>query len=198
MSSSLAGLLAIAYGAVFALFGYPIFRIFLPIYGGIIGYILGVTVVAPDYPIAALAIAVILAILFASAAYLYWSAMIGLAGAILGYGLVTVIVGALWPSAVYTPLLIGLVGALAGSFVFIYAKDAMVMVASALNGAMIVAWGLRTWLYPGSRVLDSLTLIAFVLVAIAGLVVQIKFFGQQRKYSPKNTDEPTKNVTSFR
>jgi hypothetical protein len=186
MSSSLAGVLAIAYGAVFALFGYPIFRIFLPIYGGIIGYILGVTVVAPDYPIAALVIAVILAILFASAAYLYWSVMIGIAGAVLGYGLVTVIVGALWPSATYTPLLVGLVGALAGSYVFIYAKDAMVMVASALNGAMIVAWGLRTWLYPGSRILDSFTIIAFVLVAVTGLVVQLKFFGQQRKYSKKN------------
>ncbi len=193
MSSSLAGVLAIAYGASFALFGYPVFRIFLPIYGGIVGYIVGVTVVAPDYPIAALIVAVILALLFASAAYLYWSVMIGIAGAILGYGLVTVIVGALWPSATYTPLLIGLVGALAGSYVFIYAKDAMVMVASALNGAMIVAWGLRTWLYPGSRVLDSFTIIAFVLVAITGLVVQLKFFGQQRKYSQKIIDEPAKD-----
>jgi len=193
MSSSLAGVLAIAYGLVFALFGYPIFRIFLPIYGGIVGYILGVTVVAPDYPIAALVVAVILAILFASAAYLYWSVMIALAGAILGYGLVTTVVGALWPSATYTPLLVGLVGALAGSFVFIYAKDAMVMVASALNGAMIVAWGLRTWLYPGSRILDSFTIIAFVLVAITGLVVQLKFFGQQRKYSQKTIDEPAKD-----
>lgn len=192
MSSSLAGVLAIAYGAVFALFGYPIFRIFLPIYGGIVGYILGVTVVAPDYPIAALVVAVILAIVFAGAAYLYWSVMIGIAGAILGYGLVTAVVGALWPSADYTPLLIGLAGAVAGSFVFIYAKDAMVMVASALNGAMIVAWGLRTVLYPGSRILDSFTILAFVLVAIAGLVVQLKFFGQQRKYSQKTIDEPAK------
>ena len=195
MSSSLAGVLAIAYGVVFALFGYPIFRIFLPIYGGMIGYILGVTVVAPEYPIAALVVAVILAILFAGAAYLYWSVLIGLAGAILGYGLVTVVTGALWPSAAYTPLLVGLVGALAGAFVFIYAKDVMVMVASALNGAMIVAWGLRTWLYPGSRILDSITIIAFALVAITGLVVQIKFFGQQRKYSQKNTDEKTKEIT---
>ena len=193
MSSSLVGLLAMAYGAVFALFGYPIFRILLPIYGAMIGYIVGVTVVAPDYPIAALVIAVILAILFASAAYLYWSVMIGLAGAILGYGLVTVVVGALWPSATYTPLLVGLVGALAGSFVFIYAKDVMVMVASALNGAMIVAWGLRTWLYPGSRILDSFTILAFVLVAITGLVVQLKFFGQQRKYSQKTINEPAKD-----
>jgi hypothetical protein len=193
MSSSLAGVLAIAYGAIFALFGYPIFRIFLPIYGGIVGYIVGVTVVAPDYPIAALIVAAILAFLFAGAAYLYWSVMIGIAGAILGYGLVTVVVGALWPSATYTPLLIGLVGALAGSYVFIYAKDAMVMVASALNGAMIVAWGLRTWLYPGSRVLDSFTIIAFVLVAITGLVVQRKFFGQQRKYSQKIIDKPAKD-----
>lgn len=187
MSGTLAGLLAIAYGAAFALFGYPIFRIFLPIYGGIVGYILGVTVVAPDYPIAAIFIAVILAILFASAAYLYWSAMIGLAGAILGYGLVTVIVGALWPSATFIPLLVGLVGALVGFFVFIYTKDAMVMVASALNGAMIVAWGFRAMLYPGSRVLDSFTIIVFVLMAITGLVVQFKYFGQQRKYSQKTT-----------
>ena len=193
MSSSLAGVLAIAYGAVFALFGYPIFRIFLPIYGGIIGYILGVTVVAPDYPIAALVVAVILAILFASAAYLYWSVMIGIAGAILGYGLVAVIVGALWPSADYTPLLIGLVGAVAGSYVFIYAKDVMVMVASALNGAMIAAWGLRAWLYPGSRTLDYFTIIAFVLVAVTGLAVQLKFFGQQRKYAPKAVNEPMKD-----
>jgi hypothetical protein len=193
MSSSIAGVLAIAYGAIFALFGYPIFRIFLPIYGGIVGYILGVTVVAPDYPIAALAVAVILAIVFAGAAYLYWSVMIGIAGAILGYGLVTAVVGALWPSADYTPLLIGLAGAVAGSYVFIYAKDAMVMVASALNGAMIVAWGFRTLLYPGSRILDSFTILAFVLVAIAGLMVQLKFFGQQRKYSQKTIDEPAKD-----
>ena len=123
MSSSLVGVLAIAYGAVFALFGYPIFRILLPIYGGMIGYIVGVTVVAPDYPIAALVVAVILAILFASAAYLYWSVMIGIAGAILGYGLVTVLFGALWPSATYMSLLVGLAGALAGSYAFIYAKD---------------------------------------------------------------------------
>jgi hypothetical protein len=92
------------------------------------------------------------------------------------------------------PLLVGLVGALAGAFVFIYAKDVMVMVASALNGAMITAWGLRTWLYPGSRILDSITIIAFFLVAITGLVVQIKFFGQQRKYSQKNIAEPTKDI----
>jgi hypothetical protein len=32
MPSSLAGVLAMAYGAVFALFGYPIVRILLPIY----------------------------------------------------------------------------------------------------------------------------------------------------------------------
>jgi hypothetical protein len=187
MSSSLAGVLAIAYGLVFALFGYPIFRFFLPIYGGIVGYILGVTVVAPDYPIAALVIGVILAILFASAAYLYWSVLIGIAGAILGYGLVTVVVGAMWPSSTYIPLMVGLVGALAGSFVFIFAKDAMVMVASALNGAMIVAWGFRTWLYPGSRILDSFTILTFLLVAVTGLVVQLRFFGQQRKYSQKAT-----------
>ncbi|WP_045223119.1 hypothetical protein [Desulfonatronum thioautotrophicum] len=190
MSGTLAGLLAMAYGAVFALFGYPIFRILLPIYGGIVGYILGVTVVAPDYPIAALFIAVILAILFASAAYLYWSVMIGLAGAILGYGLVTVIVGAIWPSATFIPLLVGLMGALVGFYVFINAKDAMVMVASALNGAMIVAWGFRTMFYPGSMILDSFTIIVFVLMAITGLVVQFKYFGQQRKYSQEPT-EPT-------
>ena len=190
MSGTLAGLLAMAYGAAFALFGYPIFRILLPIYGGIVGYILGVTVVAPDYPIAALFIAIILAILFASAAYLYWSVMIGLAGAILGYGLVTVIVGAIWPSATFIPLLVGLAGALVGFYVFIYAKDAMVMVASALNGAMIVAWGFRTMFYPGSMILDSFTIIVFVLMAITGLVVQFKYFGQQRKYSQEPT-EPT-------
>ena len=193
MSSALAGVLAIAYGAVFALFGYPIFRILLPIYGAIVGYILGITVVAPDYPIAALVVAVILAILFASAAYLYWSVMIGIAGAILGYGLVAVIVGALWPSADYTPLLIGLAGAAAGSYVFIYAKDAMVMVASALNGAMIVAWGFRAWFYPGSRILDFFTIIVFVIVAVTGLAVQLKLFGKQRKYSQKAINEPAKD-----
>ena len=193
MPSSLVGVLAMAYGAVFALFGYPIFRILLPIYGAMIGYIVGVTVVAPDYPIAALVVAVILAILFASAAYLYWSVMIGIAGAILGYGLVTVLFGALWPSATYMSLLVGLAGALAGFYGFIYAKDAMVMVASALNGAMIAAWGFRAWLYPGSRVLDYFTIIAFVLVAVTGLAVQLKFFGQQRKYATKAINEPTKN-----
>lgn len=190
MSSELVGLLAIVYGAVFALFGYPIFRILLPIYGAVIGYIVGITIVVPEYPIAALVVAVILAILFASAAYLYWSVMIGIAGAVLGYGLVTVLFDALWPSATYTPLLVGLAGALAGAYGFLWAKDTMVMVASALNGAMIAAWGFRAWLYPGSRILDSLTIIVFVLLAVTGLGVQLHFFGQQRKYA-RETEEGT-------
>jgi hypothetical protein len=69
----------------------------------------------------------------------------------------------------------------------------MVMVASALNGAMIAAWGLRAWLYPGSRTLDYLTIIAFVLVAVTGLAVQLKLFGQQRKYAQTVTNEPAKD-----
>jgi len=41
--------------------------------------------------------------------------------------------------------------------------------------------------------LDYFTIIAFVLVAVTGLAVQLKFFGQQRKYAPKTVNDPTKD-----
>jgi xanthosine utilization system XapX-like protein len=183
MPSSLVALMAITYGLIFALWGYPIFRVMLPIYGGILGYALGVALVVPDYPLGAFLLALALAIVFASVAYFYWSFMIGLAGALLGYGLVAGLVYFLSPKAPAIAWLIGLAGALIGFLIFLAAKDLMVMVASALNGAMIVGGATHSWLYPVSTIRDYITLVIFTAVAVIGVVVQVRLFGKERKYS---------------
>jgi hypothetical protein len=181
MPNTLVLIAAVGFGLIFALLGYPIFRVLLPIYGGIVGYAVGTAIIVPDYPVAAFLFAVALAMVFASLAYFYWSFTVGVAGALLGYGLVA-------GSAIYlnatAPIsfLIGLVGALLGFVIFITAKDLMVMVASALNGAMIVGGAAYTWLDPVSH-RDSITLVVFAAVAIIGVAVQFRFFGKERKYS---------------
>lgn len=182
MPSSLLALMAITYGLIFALWGYPIFRVMLPIYGGIVGYALGVALVVPDYPLGAFLLALALAIVFASVAYFYWSFMIGLAGALLGYGLVAGLVYFVSPKAPAIAWLIGLAGALIGFLIFLAAKDLMVMVASALNGAMIVGGATYSWLDPVST-RDYITLAVFTAVAVIGVVVQFRLFGKERKYS---------------
>jgi hypothetical protein len=192
MPSSLVAIIVVTYGVVFALFGYPIFRILLPIYGGIVGYALGVAIFAPDYPFAALLFALALAVVFASLAYFYWSFMIGLAGALLGYGLVAGGVIFVNPSAPTLSLLIGLAGALIGFLIFVAAKDLMVMVASALNGAMIVGGATYSWLSPVSTMRDYITLVVFTAVAVIGVVVQLRFFGKQRKYSTGKGGPPAR------
>jgi hypothetical protein len=183
MPSALVAIIAAIYGLVFALFGYPVFRVLLPIYGGIIGYALGVAVVLPDYPVAVFLVALALAVVCASIAYFYWSVMIGLAGALLGYGLVAGLAYFVSPNTPGISLLIGLLGALVGFLVFFAAKDFMVMVASALNGAMIVGGAAYHWLGPGSAMRDSITLVVFTAVAVIGVVVQVRLFGKERKYS---------------
>jgi len=182
MPSSLLALLAITYGLIFALWGYPIFRVMLPIYGGILGYALGAALVVPDYPLGAFLLALALAIVFASVAYFYWSFMIGLAGALLGYGLVAGLAYFVSPKAPAIAWLIGLAGALIGFLIFLAAKDLMVMVASALNGAMIVGGTTYSWLDPVSA-RDYITLAVFTAVAVIGVVVQFRLFGKERKYS---------------
>jgi len=52
MPNALVAIAAVIYGLIFALFGYPIFRVLLPIYGGIVGYMRwGRAIVGPDYPV---------------------------------------------------------------------------------------------------------------------------------------------------
>jgi len=46
MPNALVAIAAVIYGLIFALFGYPIFRVLLPIYGGIVGYAVGRAIVA--------------------------------------------------------------------------------------------------------------------------------------------------------
>jgi hypothetical protein len=135
-------------------------------------------------------LAVALAIVFAIAAYWYWSVLMGLAGALLGYGLAAGVGIFLKPDAPAFALLVGLAGAAIGLLVFVAAKDLMVMVTSALNGAMIVGGAAQTWLVPGSPLKESLALVVFVAVAAIGVAVQVRLFGKQRKYSTGRAGPP--------
>ncbi|MBP1775992.1 MAG: hypothetical protein H6Q86_1998 [candidate division NC10 bacterium] len=66
----------------------------------------------------------------------------------------------------------------------------MVMVTSALNGAMIVGGTAQSWLDPGSPQKGTLAIAAFVAVAAIGVAVQVRLFGKQRKYSTGRAGPP--------
>jgi hypothetical protein len=173
----------VSFGLLFALAGYPIFRILLPIYAGLVGYALGVNLIPPEYQTITAIVALGLAVLFGSLAYLYWSLLMGVAGALLGYGLVSGLVSALGLESLVVYLMSGLFGALVGFLALSAAKDFMVMVASALNGALMVGWGAQ-WLWdPTSKAWGGVAAMSFLVVAGLGLWAQIKWFGEEMKYT---------------
>ena len=83
MSPFLTGLLLILAGLAGLFWGYRIFRILLPIIGGIAGYLIAAALF-PNSLLLALVIGLVLAVAVAIFAYAAWSLMVTVSGAILG------------------------------------------------------------------------------------------------------------------
>jgi predicted flap endonuclease-1-like 5' DNA nuclease len=169
MSVFLVGLILILVGLAGVFWGFRIFRILLPIMGGVAGYLLGFSLL-PNNPLLALIVGFGLALLFIILAYAIWSVWITISGIFLGAALGVAIAQGLnlWTVVGWTLILIL---AVLGGVVVWRIREEAVIILTAIAGAGFVADGLRLWLGLGSF-LTYIWLVIFVVLAIVGIVWQ--------------------------
>lgn len=148
MNDIVVGVLALVTGAVFCFRGYIAMRIIIPIWGGFAGFMLGAGLVAGDSGFLGTAlgwvVAIVLAVVFALIAYLYYeiAVLIGMMaiGFVLGTSLM-VAIGVTWNWVI---VLTGLVLAVVLSVVAILGDLPMVLltILTALAGASTMVAGL--------------------------------------------------------
>ena len=186
-------LLFAAFGITLLVYGYPLFRLLLPIFGFMIGFVVGYSLIPPEQWLLALVISVGLAIALGALAMVAWSLVIGLAGIIFGAGIGLGLGVALGGNGIW----LGIAGAIIGGLIFYRFRDLAVILFTALNGAwMLVAGGAellgqdqlvtRTKLALTTDFSVSpswLILIAFAVVGVVGIAVQYKLFGKRAAYS---------------
>lgn len=182
-----------AFGVTLLVYGYPLFRLLLPIFGFMIGFVVGFSLVPPEQWLLALIISIGLAIALGALAMVAWSVVVGLAGVIFGAGLGFGLGVALGGNGIW----LAIIGAVVGGLIFYRFRDLAVILFTALNGAwMLVAGGAellgqdqlvaRTKLALTTDLSVSpswLILIAFIVVGIVGIVVQYRLFGNRDTYS---------------
>ena len=192
MSDWVAGLLAIVVGGVFCYQGYIAMRIVIAIWGALVGFALGASLGADDGGILANALswtlAILLALVFAAIAYLYYAVSIALAMGSIGFTLGASLLVAFGVSWNWLIVLAGLALGIALAIVAIVGDlpSILLIVLSAMAGASAIVAGLM--LLTGQLDSEQITRTAaitdelnddwywYVIWAVAagtGLVVQI-------------------------
>jgi hypothetical protein len=186
-------LLVALMGAVLLVYGYAIFRILLPIFGFIMGLILGFALVPPEQWLLVLLVSVVLALILGALAFAAWSVVLAISGAVFGAGLgfgLGVALGGLG-------YVFALVGAVVFGLLFFRFRDLAVILITALNGAWMIVTAVaaifnrqdlvdQTRLALTSEVPASpnwIVLILVAVVAIAGILIQQRMFGGRNTYS---------------
>ena len=169
MSSFLTGLLLILAGLAGLFWGYRIFRILLPIIGGIAGYLIAAALF-PNSLVLALVIGLVLAAGLAIFAYVAWSVMVTVSGAILGGSLGAAIAHGLnlWT---WLGWLLVVVLAAVGAYLVWKIRDEVVIILTAIVGAGFVASGLRAW-FGAMANWTLLWAIIFIVLAVVGILWQ--------------------------
>ena len=186
-------LLLIAFGLVMLVYGYPLFRLLLPIYGFMVGFVVGYALIPPENWLLALIVSIGLAIALGALAFAAWSVVLAIAGVIFGSGLGLGLGVALGGSGV----LLAIAGAVIGGFLFYRFRNIMVILFTALNGAWLLVAAAAELLgqeqlvtrtqmaiNTGFSVSPSwIVLIGFVVAAVVGIVVQYRLFGTRDAYT---------------
>ena len=148
MSDWVAGLLAISIGAVFCYQGYIAMRIVIAIWGALVGFTLGASLGADDGGILANALswtlAILLALVFAAIAYLYYAVSIALAMGSIGFTLGASLLVAFGVSWNWLIVLAGLALGITLAIVAIVGDlpSILLIVLSAMAGASAIVGGL--------------------------------------------------------
>jgi len=145
MQTFLIGLVLVGAGLAGVFWGYRIFRILLPIYGGIAGFVIAYAWLGQDSQLLALGVGVVAAVILGTLAYFFWSVFVWLGGVVLGAAIGALIAAAL---NLWTWLAILLVVGLATLFGYLFWKirDEVVIIATVIAGAGAVVHGVGTWL----------------------------------------------------
>lgn len=171
-------------GVVLLFYGYPIFRVLLPLAGLVFGYYFGQSLF-PSQPAIAFIAALALALVFAFLSYTAWSLMITISGLLIGFGFGTQLSFALGLDQ-NTALIAGIVFAVLIGFLAWRARDLMVMGQTALAGASAIIFGLGAVYTPlnimTSRTPNGLALVALVVLTAVGFFFQYGRFGSRRVY----------------
>lgn len=179
------GVLAILVGLAGCFLGYLLFRLVLIFAGLFGGYLLSQSFVPISHEWLALPIGIAAAILMAVLAYPLWSIGVFVIGAALGIvisGSIAIVLGASQSAMI----LLGAFSAAAVGFLFYLLRDLLVMLTTALSGAVEVVYGIGcfipilTFRYVSPNLL-ALTVV-FVLGSI-GFLTQYVLFKDRRTYS---------------
>jgi len=192
MSDWIAGLILILVGAVFCFQGWIAMRIVIAIWGGLAGFALGASIGADDGGILAntlsWVLAIVLCLLFAAIAYLYYAVSVALAMGSIGFTLGASALVALGVTWSWLIVLSGLALGIVLAFIAI-AGDLPLLVLvllSATAGASAIVAGLM--LLSGTLDTDQITrsaalteelddwywYVIWAVSAVAGIVVQIR------------------------
>lgn len=193
MSPTFIGLAALAVGFIACFHGYRIFRLLLPILGFVIGYTFGQELVPANQQTQVLLVAAVLGIIGFLLAYPFWSMGAALAGTALGFTLGIGLGQALAVGSTVA-LIIGVVSAVIFGLLFLNYKDVMVMLSTALNGAVSIVYGLGV-LVPSLGLATTLStaqggvnrngglaLIVILVIGAVGFLVQFGRFRNRRDY----------------
>lgn len=179
------GILAILVGLVSCFFGYLLFRLVLISTGLFGGYLLSQSFVPISYGWLTLPIGLASAILMAVLTYPLWSIGIFIIGVALGIiisGSIAIVLG----TSPSTTILLGGFGAVVVGFLFYMFRDLLVILTTAISGALEVVYGIGCFIpilafRYGSPNLLVLTIV-FVLGSI-GFLTQYILFKDGRTYS---------------
>ncbi len=144
MTSFLAGLGLIIVGLVSALFGYRLFRILLPLYGAVFGFVTAWGWWGDSAWFLALVAGIAIGIVLAFLAYGLWSAFVAVAGVVAGLALASLIATSLNLGS-WLSIALGAVLALAFGLLFFKVRNPAVILITATVGAAEVARGVGEW-----------------------------------------------------
>ena len=196
LQNLLIGILAIFLGLVVAGFGYPLFRLVLPIVGFVFGFQIANTIISSW--LGSLIVGLGLAAVLAVFAYTLWSVAIGFAGGIIGLAVGGSIGSALhlwgWLTAVLALALAVIFFALAMRF-----KDLFVIVATAIAGGGMAAYGASVLLPAIFGPVGQpyfLYWVAWIAVAIVGFLVQYPRFKNAGQYGDLMARPPSTGTST--
>jgi hypothetical protein len=176
---------AIIIGLAGCFYGYPLFRLFLVLAGLFSGFIYGQSFYPASHPMMAILIGVMAAVVLALLAYPLWSIGVVAVGAALGFMILGEL-GLVLNLPEIGVILMGITGAVILGLLFFRARDLLVMVATAYNGAVQVIYGLGLFhaaliLGPGGR--NFLAMAAILVLGSLGFIIQYSMFKDRRKYA---------------
>jgi predicted flap endonuclease-1-like 5' DNA nuclease len=205
MSPIIAGLGLIILGLVGAFLGYRVFRVLLPLYGGVAGFLIAWGWWGQNAWLLALVVGVVLAVVFAALAYAFWSAMIAFGGLIMG-GALGIAIGTslnLWG---WLTALIAIGLGIVFAALFYWVRNEMVIISTSVTGATFVArgvgelfgWrsGLEGTINPNPAWLSILVFAVGILVFIAGLLYQWRAYAKLHWYDAKSSAGATATTPS--